>query len=150
MYYNKSINLMIPMQKKTNQSIKKRFFSATILKPVICASTVFLADRFILKNLNTKSNLAFASSVGGGVMIASSIGEATKNMFYTNTIVGSLGKNLEEARIIETLSGSSIAYYVNRFVFKNDYNNKDLLNKLGIIVFSDFVAESITTMIINM
>ena len=140
---------MIPMQKKTNQSIKKRFFSATILKPVICASTVFLADRFILKNLNTKSNIAFASSVGGGVMIASSIGEATKNMFYTNTIVGSLGKNLE-ARIIETLSGASIAYCVNRFVLKNDYNNKDLLNKLGIIVFSDFVAESITTMIINM
>ena len=140
---------MIPMQKKTNQSIKKRFFSATILKPVICASTVFLADRFILKNLNTKSNIAFASSVGGGVMIASSIGEATKSMFYTNTIVGSLGKNLE-ARIIETLSGASIAYCVNRFVLKNDYNNKDLLNKLGIIVFSDFVAESITTMIINM
>ena len=50
---------MIPMQKKTNQSIKKRFFSATILKPIICASTVFLADRFILKNLNTKSNIAF-------------------------------------------------------------------------------------------
>ena len=140
---------MIPMQKKTNQSIKKRFFSATILKPVICASTVFLADRFILKNLNTKSNIAFASSVGGGVMIASSIGEATKNMFYTNTIVGSLGKNLE-ARIIETLSGASIAYCANRFVLKNDYNNKDLLNKLGIIVFSDFVAESLTTMIINM
>ena len=140
---------MIPMQKKTNRSIKKRFFSATIMKPIICASTVFLADRFILKNLNTKSNIAFSASVGGSVMIASSIGEATKNMFYTNTIVGSLGKNLE-ARIIETLSGSSIAYCVNRFVLKNDYNNKDLLNKLGIIVFSDFVAESITTMIINM
>ena len=66
-----------------------------------------------------------------------------------NTMVGSLGKNLE-ARIIETLSGSSIAYCVNRFVLKNDYNNKDLLNKLGIIVFADFVAESLTTMIINM
>ena len=140
---------MIPMQKKTNQSIKKRFFSATILKPIICASTVFLADRFILKNLNTKSNLAFSASVGGGVMIASSIGESTKNLFYTNTIVGSLGKNLE-ARIIETLSGASIAYCVNRFVLKNDYNNKDLLNKLGIIIFSDFIAESFTTMIINM
>ena len=114
------------MQKKTNQSIKKRFFSATILKPVICASTVFLADRFILKNLNTKSNIAFASSVGGGVMIASSIGEATENMLHTNTIVGSLGKNLE-ARIIETLSGASIAYCVNRFILKNDYNNKDFL-----------------------
>ena len=137
------------MQKKTNQSIKKRFFSATILKPIICASTVFLADRFILKNLNTKSNLAFSVSVGGGVMVSSSIGEATKNMFYTNTIVGSLGKNLE-ARIIETLSGATIAYCVNRFVLKNDYNNKDLLNKLGIIVFSDFLAESLTTMIINM
>ena len=140
---------MIPMQKKTNQSIKKRFFSATILKPIICASTVFLADRFILKNLNTKSNIAFSASVGGGVMVASSIGEASKNMFYTNTIVGSLGKNLE-ARIIETLTGASIAYCVNRFVLKNDYNNKDLMNKLGIIVFSDFVAESLTTMIINM
>ena len=72
---------MIPMQKKPNQSIKKRFFSATIMKPIICASTVFLADRFILKNLNTKSNIAFSASVGGGVMVASSIGEATKNMF---------------------------------------------------------------------
>ena len=140
---------MIPMQKKPNQSIKKRFFSATIMKPIICASTVFLADRFILKNLNTKSNIAFSASVGAGVMVASSIGEATKNMFYTNTIIGSLGKNME-ARIVESLSGSSIAYCVNRFVLKNDYNNKDLLNKLGIIVFADFVAESLTTMIINM
>ena len=140
---------MIPMQKKTNQTIKKRFISSTILKPVICASTVFLADRFILKNLNTKSNLAFSASVGGGVMVASSIGEASKNLFYTNTSIGSLGKNLE-ARIIETISGAGIAYTVNRFILKNDYSNKDLVNKLGIIIFSDFVAESLTTMIINM
>ena len=50
-------------------------------------------------------------------------------------------KKTVDAQIIETLSGSSIAYCVNRFVLKNDYNNKDLLNKLGIIVFADIDAE---------
>ena len=117
---------MISMKKTSDISIEKRLFSASIMKPIIASSTILLIDKFYFKNHNMKSNLYFAGSVGAGIFLSSSVGEMSRNLFPTNTSIGSLGKNLE-GRIVEILCGSGSVYGVNRFILKNEYKISDMI-----------------------
>ena len=48
---------MISTKKNSLPSASKRFFSASVVKPVIAASTILLIDRFYFKNNDLRSNL---------------------------------------------------------------------------------------------
>ena len=132
-----------------NKHITKQIITASLVKPIIAASSIFLIDRFVLNNSNTKSNLLFASSVGVGIFFSSSLGALLKNHLPSSTPIGALNKNLE-SRMIEIVSGSGSAYLINNFILKNDYSYNQILYKLGLIVASDIIAESVAEVILKL
>ena len=132
-----------------NKDVTKQIITASLVKPIIAASSIFLIDRFVLNNSNTKSNLLFASSVGVGIFFSSSLGALLKNHLPSSTPIGALNKNLE-SRMIEIVSGSGSAYLINNFILKNDYSYNQILYKLGLIVASDIIAESVAEVILKL
>ena len=90
----------------------------------------------------------FAGSVGAGIFLSSSVGEMSRNLFPTNTSIGSLGKNLE-SRIVEVLCGSGSVYAMNRFILKNEYKISDMIPRIVAIGVSDIIAETVTEMILR-
>ena len=140
---------MISTQKKSQPSASKRFFSASIIKPVVASSTIMLIDRFYFKNNDLRSNLYFAGCVGAGTFVSSSIAESTKGLSPTNTMVGSLKKNLE-SRIIEIACVTGVSYATNRFLLKNEYNSRDMYQKLGAIAIGDLVSEAVSEFVLKM
>ena len=132
-----------------NKHVTKQIVTASLVKPIIAASSIFLIDRFVLNNSNTKSNLLFASSVGVGIFFSSSLGALLKNHLPSSTPIGALNKNLE-SRMIEIVSGSGSAYLINNFILKNDYSYNQILYKLGLIVASDIIAESVAEVILKL
>ena len=139
---------MISMKKTSDISIEKRLFSASLVKPIIAASTILLIDKFYFKNHNMKSNLYFAGSVGAGIFLSSSVGEMSRNLFPTNTSIGSLGKNLE-GRVVEVICGSGSVYAMNRFILKNEYKISDMIPRIIAIGVSDIIAETVTEIIMR-
>ena len=139
---------MISMKKTSDISIEKRVFSASIIKPAVAAITILMIDKFYFKINNITSNLYFAGSVGAGMFVSSSVGEMTRNLFPTSTVIGSLGKNLE-SRIVEIVCGSGSVYAVNRFILKNEFKVSDMIPRIISIGVADIVAESITEMILR-
>ena len=131
-----------------NKHITKQIVTASLVKPIIAASSIFLIDRFVLNNTNTKSNLLFASSVGVGIFFSSSLGALVKNHLPTSTPIGAINKNLE-SRMVEIISGSGSAYLINNFILKNDYSYNQILYKLGLIVASDIIAETVAEIILK-
>ena len=140
---------MISTKKNSLPSASKRFFSASVVKPVIAASTILLIDRFYFKNNDLRSNLYFAGSVAAGTFVSSSIAESTKGMMPTNTMVGSLKKNLE-SRVIEIACVSGVSYAANRFLLKNEYNSRDMYQRLGAIALGDLVSEAVSEFVLKM
>jgi uncharacterized membrane protein YgaE (UPF0421/DUF939 family) len=53
------------------------------------------------------------------------------------------GKTLE-LRLAEIGVGAGAGYAMNMYVFKNDYNQSAMLNKLAILASADFIAEYFT------
>ena len=140
---------MISTKRATQEnSITKRAITASLVKPLIGAGSIFLIDRFLLNNTNVKSNILFASSVGVGFFFSSSLGALVKNKFPTSTPLGALNKNME-CRIVEIVSGSGSAYVINNFILKNDYSCDQMLYKLGLIVVSDLIAETVSEIILK-
>ena len=129
--------------------VTKQIVTASLVKPIIAASSIFLIDRFVLNNTNTKSNILFASSVGVGIFFSSSLGAVVKNHLPTSTPIGALNKNIE-SRMVEIVSGSGSAYLINNFILKNDYSYNQILYKLGLIVASDIIAETVAEIILKL
>ena len=89
----------------------------------------------------------FGAAVGGGIASVAWIGPVVSPMFPTKTPFGAIGKNLEE-RILEVGVGAPVAYAINRFVFKNEFNYADIYKKLGIVVVADLVGETLCEMLL--
>ena len=138
-------------QVKTKQvySASKRIFSASIVKPIVASVVILCVDRFYFKNSDLRSNLYFAGSVGAGTFVSSSIAEATRGIIPTNTLIGSLGKNLE-SRVIEIAAVSGVAYGVNRLVLKNEISSNDMYMKLAAIAIGDVASEIISEAVLRM
>ena len=139
---------MISTKKTQKASTIKRIISASVVKPFISSATILCIDRFFFMNMNLKSNLYFAGSVAVSTLVSSSIAESTKNMFPTNTMMGSLGKNLE-SRILEIACVSGTAYATNRFLLRNEYNLNELGWRLGAIAVADVLSEFISEFVLR-
>ena len=110
----------------------------TLLKPIVMGATVVAIDKFVMKNQNMNESLYFglAGAVGayGGAMVAKAMPLPLPSGDYFD------GKTLE-MRIAEIGVGAGVGYALNKYALKNDFNQKNMLNKLGILAVSDFIAE---------
>ena len=135
--------------KTTQISTTKRIVSASIVKPIVASGVILAIDRLYFKNLSLTSNMYFAGSVGVGTFFSSSIAEATRGLMPTNTIIGSLGKNLE-SRVLEIASVSAVSYSANRFFLKNEYNINDMGMRLVAIAIGDLISEVVSEFVLRM
>ena len=110
----------------------------TLLKPIVMGATVVALDKFVMKNQNMNESLYFglAGAVGayGGAMVAKAMPLPLPSGDYFD------GKTLE-MRIAEIGVGAGVGYALNRYALKNDFNQKNMLNKLGILAVADFISE---------
>jgi len=101
-------------------------------------ATVIALDKFVMKTPNMKESLYFglAGAVGvyAGQMVAKALPLPLPSGEYFD------GKTLE-MRIAEIGIGAGGAYALNRYVLKNDYNSRNMLNKVALIAAADFISE---------
>jgi hypothetical protein len=111
---------------------------STLLKPLAMGAVVVALDKFVMKNQNMNESLYFglAGAVGayGGAMVAKAMPLPLPSGDYFN------GKTLE-MRIAEIGIGAGVGYALNKYALKNDFNQKNMLNKLGILAAADFISE---------
>ena len=124
----------------------KSILSHAVAKPVIAGLTAGLLDRYFMNNTNTRSNLMFGGAVGAGIFSVSWIEPVVSKLFPTKTPIGHIGKALE-GRVIEIACGSGAAYALNHFVLKNEYTNRDMMYKLGIVVAGDLAGEMVSELL---
>jgi hypothetical protein len=120
----------------------KSYLSHAVAKPLVAGIVAGMSDHFIMKNTNKTANAYFGLAVGGGIAAVSWVEPIVSPFFPTHTPMGNIGKALE-GRIIEIACGSASAYALNKYVLKNDYNNNDLMMRLGIVAGSDIVGECV-------
>ena len=86
--------------------------------------------------MNESLYFGLAGAVGayGGAMVAKAMPLPLPSGDYFD------GKTLE-TRIAEIGVGAGVGYALNKYALKNDFNQKNMLNKLGILAVSDFIAE---------
>ena len=123
------------------------YLSHAVAKPLVAGITAGVADRFIMKNDDLKSNLMFAGAVGAGIASVSWIEPIVSPMFPTSTPLGHISKSLE-GRIVEIACGSASAYALNKFVLHNEYTSHDLLMKLAIVAGADLVGETVCELLL--
>ena len=111
---------------------------STLLKPIAMGAVVIALDKFVMKNQNMNESLYFglAGAVGayGGAMVAKAMPLPLPSGDYFD------GKTLE-LRIAEIGIGAGVGYALNKYALKNDFNQKNMLNKLGILAVADFISE---------
>ena len=111
---------------------------STLLKPLAMGAVVVALDKFVMKNQNMNESLYFglAGAVGayGGAMVAKAMPLPLPSGEYFD------GKTLE-MRIAEIGVGAGVGYALNKYALKNDFNQKNMINKLGILAVSDFISE---------
>jgi uncharacterized membrane protein YwzB len=108
--------------------------SDSIVKPLAAGLTAVALDMYVLKNENMQSALIFGGTVAGSTFVSEMI---SKNI---PSAVGTKYASTQE-RVIEVLLSTGVGYSVNKFVFKNDYNARNMMNRIGIIAASNFVGE---------
>jgi hypothetical protein len=110
----------------------------TLLKPLVMGATIVALDKFVMKTQNMNESLYFglAGAVGayGGAMVAKAMPLPLPSGDYFD------GKTLE-MRIAEIGIGAGVGYALNKYALKNDFDRQGMLNKLGILAASDFIAE---------
>ena len=110
----------------------------TLLKPIVMGATVIALDKFVMKTPNMNESLYFglAGAVGvyGGSMVAKALPLPLPSGEYFD------GKTLE-MRIAEIGIGAGGAYAINKYALKNDFNSRNMLNKVALLAGADFISE---------
>lgn len=111
------------------------------LKPVLTGAIAGLANKFYLNETVDKSSLIFGGSVAAGIYASQFLAPMVPNV---GNIDGMMNGKTLGVRIAEIGLGAGSAYAVNKYVFKNDRLDENMLMKVGVIAGADFIAEYIT------
>ena len=110
----------------------------TLLKPLVMGATIVALDKFVMKTQNMNESLYFglagAAGAYGGAMVAKAMPLPLPSGDYFD------GKTLE-TRIAEIGIGAGVGYALNKYAMKNDFNSRNMLNKLGLLAAADFISE---------
>lgn len=110
----------------------------TLLKPIVMGATIVALDKFVMKTTNMNESLYFGLAGAVGVYTGGMVAKAMPLPLPSGEYFD--GKTLE-MRIAEIGIGAGVGYALNKYALKNDYNSKNMLNKLGVLAVSDFIAE---------
>ena len=132
----------------TFQPVQQPSVSHMIFRPVLTGIIAAGIDRVILKNINLKSNLAYATSVGVGVMTASKISTMVPPLS-----LGTLSNGHSvSGRLSEVILGTGFSYATNAYVMGNARQSstnaydglpsfsKNVITQVMVITASDLLA----------
>lgn len=103
-------------------------------KPLACAVSAGLIDRFYFSQMQLMPNLAFGASVGIGVLAADQIAKRTGHT--------AVGKSLE-ARAMEVGLSTALALGTDNFVFREARSEYEMPQRVMAIVGSEIIGEYI-------
>ena len=111
------------------------------LKPFLVGGLIVAADKFVLNQQDMNSSLYFGVAGVAGIYAAQNL----KQMLPSNQ--GQISTMIDvktlETRMLEVSLGAGATYAINKFALNNDLRPNELLQKVGVIVAADFVAEYI-------
>ena len=111
------------------------------LKPFLVGGIIVAADKMILNQQDMNSSLYFGVAGVAGIYAAQNLAQMLpSNQGQISTMIDV--KTLE-TRMLEIGVGAGATYAINKFALNNDLRPNDLLQKIGVIVAADFVAEYI-------
>jgi hypothetical protein len=111
------------------------------LKPFVTGGVIVALDKFVLNQPDMNSSLYFGVAGVVGIYAGQNLAQMLpSNQGQISTMIDV--KTLE-TRMIEVGVGAGATYAINKFALNNDLRPNDLLQKIGIIVAADFVAEYI-------
>ena len=111
------------------------------LKPFLVGGIIVAADKMILNQQDMNSSLYFGIAGVAGIYAAQNLAQMLpSNQGQISTMIDV--KTLE-TRMLEIGVGAGATYAINKFALNNDLRPNDLLQKIGVIVAADFVAEYI-------
>ena len=111
------------------------------LNPFLVGGIIVAADKMILNQQDMNSSLYFGISGIAGIYAAQNLAQMLpSNQGQISTMIDV--KTLE-TRMLEIGVGAGATYAINKFALNNDLRPNDLLQKIGVIVAADFVAEYI-------
>ena len=112
--------------------------SSLMQKPLLMAGAVVALDRFVLKNSNLNNSLYFGVAGAIGIYMGGMVAKAIPLPLPSGDYFD--GKTLE-LRIAEITIGTGVAYGLNRFVLKNDFNKNEMMKKVGVLAVADVISE---------
>jgi hypothetical protein len=108
------------------------------IKPLVGGAVAAGLDNMYLNNKNQTANMYFGAAVAVG-LYASQVIEPIMPQIIPASLLSN-GKTIED-RIIEIGAGAGSSYVLNKYILKNDFNQSEMIKKLGVIVASDFIGE---------
>ena len=113
----------------------------TSYKPFFAGALIVAADKLILMQPDMNSSLYFGLAGFAGIFAAQYIAPMLPN--NQAQISTMLDTKTLETRVLEIAIATGVTYGINKAVLNNDLRPNDLLQKVGVILAADFVAEYI-------
>jgi hypothetical protein len=111
------------------------------LKPFLTGGAIVALDKFVLNQQNMNSSLYFGVAGVAGIFAAQLLVPMLPN--NQGTFSNMVDTKTLETRVLEVGLGTGATVAINKFLLKNDIRPNDLLQKAGVIVAADFIAEYI-------
>ena len=110
-------------------------------KPFFTGGIIIALDKFVLMQPDMNSSLYFGVAGVVGVFAGQYISPMLPN--NQAQISTMLDTKTLETRVLEIAIATGVTYGINKAVLNNDLRPNDLLQKVGVILAADFVAEYI-------
>ena len=110
-------------------------------KPFFTGGLIVALDKFVLMQPDMNSSLYFGVAGVVGIFAGQYIAPMLPN--NQAQISTMLDTKTLETRVLEIAIATGVTYGINKAVLNNDLRPNDLLQKVGVILAADFVAEYI-------
>ena len=110
-------------------------------KPFFTGGIIIALDKFVLMQPDMNSSLYFGVAGVVGIFAGQYIAPMLPN--NQAQISTMLDTKTLETRVLEIAIATGVTYGINKAVLNNDLRPNDLLQKVGVILAADFVAEYI-------
>ena len=98
-------------------------------------------DRYVMGVDDIECNTVFGLCTGASVLIGSYVSSMENiNFLGTGSVAGMYNDKTVAHRLVELGVGSSVAYGLNTYVLKNEFNPNDFNTRILILVGTDFLS----------
>ncbi len=133
-----------------NRAITKNVISKQLLKPILSGAIAAGIDRIVSVNSNKSlmQSAYFGGIVAAGTIIGTNVTEFAQIPVFLPSVGGYSGKSIE-VKTVEILSTFGSSYALDYVSSGYNFNQYDLVLKLGVVAVADIASESIVEYIVS-